>query len=123
METAGGSLPVRCGLRLNLYGAAHSAADSQELRAGDRVEALAKARPPRNFLDPGAFDLRGYFARQQIDLTGSLRSGANSFGHPAENVIERYEQAGVRLLRTDRDGAITAITDGQALSAHAYAER
>jgi hypothetical protein len=117
VETAGGSLPVSCGLRLNLYGAAHSAADSQELRA------LAKARPPRNFLDPAAFDLRGYFARQQIDLTGSLRSGANSFGHPAENVIERYEQAGVRLLRTDRDGAITAITDGQALSAHAYAER
>ena len=45
------------------------------LRAGDRVEALVQARPPRNFLDPGAFDERGYLARQKIDLTGSLRSG------------------------------------------------
>jgi competence protein ComEC len=45
---------------------------------------------------------------------------ADPFGHPAENVIERYEQAGVRLLRTDRDGA---ITDGQNLSVHAYAEQ
>jgi hypothetical protein len=34
--------------------------------------------PPRNFLDPGAFDLRGYLARQKIDLIGSLRSGARA---------------------------------------------
>jgi competence protein ComEC len=47
----------------------------------------------------------------------------NSFGHPSENVVERYEHAGVRLLRTDRDGAVTALTDGQNLSVHAYAER
>jgi competence protein ComEC len=38
------------------------------------VEALLRARQPRNFLDLGAFDLRGYLALQKIDLTGSLRS-------------------------------------------------
>ncbi len=48
---------------------------------------------------------------------------ANSFGHPAQSVIDRYDDAGVRLLRTDRDGAITAITDGQNLFVHAYAEQ
>jgi competence protein ComEC len=48
---------------------------------------------------------------------------ANPFGHPSENVVERYEHAGVRLLRTDRDGAVTALTDGQSLSMHAYSER
>jgi competence protein ComEC len=46
----------------------------------------------------------------------------NPFGHPAEAALKRYEQAGVRLLRTDRDGAITAITDGQNLEVHTYAE-
>jgi competence protein ComEC len=36
----------------------------------------------------------------------------NSFGHPSPEVVDRLEAAGVRVYRTDRDGAITAITDG-----------
>ncbi|HXQ26746.1 MAG TPA: ComEC/Rec2 family competence protein [Candidatus Acidoferrales bacterium] len=75
VQTAGGSLPVSGGLRVNLYGEANAAMAPHDLRAGDRVEALLRARPPRNFLDPGAFDLRGYLARQKVDLAGSLRSG------------------------------------------------
>jgi competence protein ComEC len=46
----------------------------------------------------------------------------NSFGHPAESVVERYESAGIRLLRTDRDGAITGSTDGQNLFVRTYRE-
>jgi competence protein ComEC len=75
VEVAGTYMPVRGGLRLNLYGSEHIARAPENLRAGDRVEALVKARPPRNFLDPGAFDLRGYLALQGVDLIGSLRSG------------------------------------------------
>ena len=37
-----------------------------------------RARPPRDFLDPGAFDARGYLAGQGIDLTGSLRSATSA---------------------------------------------
>jgi competence protein ComEC len=47
----------------------------------------------------------------------------NAFGHPAENVVERYEHAGVRLLRTDRDGAVSARTDGNEISVHSFAEQ
>jgi competence protein ComEC len=36
----------------------------------------------------------------------------NSFGHPSPEVLERLEAAGVQVYRTDRDGAITAVTDG-----------
>jgi competence protein ComEC len=77
VELGGIEQPVRGGLRLNLYGngAQQPPGILGVLRAGDRVEALAKARQPRNFLDPGAFDERDYLARQGIDLTGSLRSG------------------------------------------------
>jgi competence protein ComEC len=48
---------------------------------------------------------------------------ANPFGHPAAATVQRYQQDGVRLLRTDRDGAITAITDGQSLSVQTYAQQ
>jgi competence protein ComEC len=74
-EVGGADIPVSGGLRLNLYGAEHFEGTPRGLRAGDRVEALVRTRLPRNFLDPGAFDERGYLARQKIDLTGSLRSG------------------------------------------------
>jgi competence protein ComEC len=45
---------------------------------------------------------------------------SNPFGHPSEDVVERYEHSGVRLLRTDRDGAITALTDGENLSVRSF---
>ena len=76
VEVGGESIPTSGGLRANLYGGPQQMANIPEgARAGDRVEALVRARPPRNFLDPGAFDLHGYLARQKIDLIGSLRSG------------------------------------------------
>jgi len=45
------------------------------LRAGDRVAVLVKARPPRDYLDPGALDVKAFLAREKIDVLGSLRSG------------------------------------------------
>jgi competence protein ComEC len=46
----------------------------------------------------------------------------DQFGHPVAAVVERYAAAGVRFLRTDRDGAVTAITDGRELVVHTFAE-
>jgi hypothetical protein len=42
----------------------------------------------------------------------------NPFGHPVDAVVQRYADAGVRFLRTDRDGAVTALTDGHDLIVH-----
>jgi competence protein ComEC len=44
----------------------------------------------------------------------------NSFGHPSPEVVERLEAAGVRVYRTDRDGAITATTDGSSLTVSTF---
>lgn len=38
---------------------------------------------------------------------------ANTFGHPAPDVLARYERLGVEVFRTDLDGAITIETDGR----------
>ena len=44
----------------------------------------------------------------------------NVFGHPSPEVTDRLEAAGVRVYRTDRDGAITASTDGSTLSVSTF---
>jgi competence protein ComEC len=46
----------------------------------------------------------------------------NQFGHPVVDVVARYARAGVRFLRTDRDGEVTALTDGRTLDVHTFAE-
>jgi hypothetical protein len=75
VESGGQIIPASGGLRANIYNNPRQPIVVEEtLRAGDRVEAFTRARPARNFLDPGAFDLHGYLARQKIDLIGPLRS-------------------------------------------------
>jgi len=39
----------------------------------------------------------------------------NPYGHPNPELLSRLETAGVRVLRTDRDGAIHVLTDGTRL--------
>jgi hypothetical protein len=39
----------------------------------------------------------------------------NLFGHPSPELLERLKYAGVQILRTDRDGAVHVLTDGERL--------
>jgi competence protein ComEC len=39
----------------------------------------------------------------------------NRFGHPHPEVLQRYRSAGVGVMRTDRDGAIHVVLNGQNL--------
>jgi competence protein ComEC len=39
----------------------------------------------------------------------------NPYGHPNPELPERLERAGVRVLRTDRDGAVRILTDGSSI--------
>jgi competence protein ComEC len=49
--------------------------------------------------------------RPQLALVSAGRG--NSFGHPAREVLERLDAAGVRVLRTDQSGELTVETDGR----------
>jgi hypothetical protein len=63
----------KLGLRLTYYRDRDNDAPP-ELHAGDTTEALCHAHIPRDYLDPGALDERGFLAPQNIELLGSLRS-------------------------------------------------
>jgi competence protein ComEC len=42
------------------------------------------------------------------------------FGHPNQEVVDRYASHGIDLLWTGRDGTISATTDGSRLTVKAY---
>ena len=44
----------------------------------------------------------------------------NPYGHPSPELLTRLEQAGVRILRTDRDGAVHILTDGKQLDVSCF---
>jgi competence protein ComEC len=47
---------------------------------------------------------------------GIISAGeGNPYGHPNAELLGRLENAGVRILRTDRDGAVHVLTDGTRL--------
>jgi competence protein ComEC len=47
----------------------------------------------------------------------------NIFGHPAPDVLSRFEQRGTVVFRTDRDGAIIMETDGAAVDVRTWSGR
>ena len=46
----------------------------------------------------------------------------NRFGHPRPEVVERYRERGIRLLRSDYDGAVEVRFDGGAPTVRAWRE-
>lgn len=101
VQVLGRATRLRGGLRLNYYfGSEHE--DLPNLRAGDPVEALSRARLPKNYEDPGAFDERGFLKRQNIDLLGTLRSTdlIDTTGSAKVSIAQRFARArGDLLLR------------------------
>jgi competence protein ComEC len=54
---------------------------------------------------------------------GIISSGeGNPYGHPSPELLERLEKAGVRVYRTDRDGAVHVLTDGARLKISCFVE-
>jgi beta-lactamase superfamily II metal-dependent hydrolase len=67
--------------------------------------------------------LRIFHNRQVCQRAAVVSVGeGNQFGHPVDSVVERYARAEVRFLRTDLDGAVTAVTDGRELVVRSFVE-
>jgi len=54
----------------------------------------------------------------QIAVFSAGRS--NHFGHPASDVLARYQLIGTQILRTDRHGEIDITTDGYSLNSTTF---
>ena len=102
VETSGGITPVAGGLRLTYYRAESANSTPPPARAGDRIEALVRARTVRNYGDPGSFDFRGYLARQNIQLQGALRNGQllTIIGPPRSTLYDRFARIRGRFLNS-----------------------
>jgi competence protein ComEC len=84
--TGNGSLAIRSGLRVSIYG--HEAKNEDlkkesepslatpmhQFRYGERLRFPAKLYPPHNFRNPGAFDYRAYLAENGIVALGSTKA-------------------------------------------------
>jgi competence protein ComEC len=44
----------------------------------------------------------------------------NPYGHPHPELLERLQEKGTRILRTDRDGAVQILTDGHSLQVSCF---
>ncbi len=103
VEVAGRAIPVSGGLRATLREFPGRAwVEPPPVAPGDRVEMLVRARVPRNYMNPGAFDERGSLARQGIHVEGALRDGSlltRLEGSPADiRWIDRFGRLRNRLL-------------------------
>ena len=63
----------------------------------------------------------GEFIRAVSPNTAVVSAGRNNpFKHPHQETLRRYKDAGVRLLRTDADGAVTIIPGGDTYELKTY---
>jgi competence protein ComEC len=102
------------GVRLLLTGDIEAAG---EARLAGRVEVLKVPHHGSRTSSTPAF-LGATGARAAL-----LSAGAgNVYGHPHPEVVARYARAGTRLLRTDREGAVSLASDGRRLWTRSVAD-
>jgi competence protein ComEC len=100
VQSAATWIPVSGGLRADYFFDERSREAPPQIRAGDRIEVLLRARLVRNFADPGVTDHRALMADQNIYLTGSPRNTTliQKIPGPPPTIANRLARARGRLL-------------------------
>ena len=62
-----------------------------------------------------------HHTRPRVVLIGAGRG--NLYGHPNPAVLARYVAAGTEIFRTDRDGQIELVTDGEQVRVRTFTGR
>jgi competence protein ComEC len=117
VQSASAWQPVHGGLRATYFFDQRAPGNPPPVRAGERVEILARARLIRNFGDPGAFDYRGALQQQGIDVTATLRNAAliQTLPGPAPKLSHYLARLRGRLLN-DLDAMLSPAEDRAAIA-------
>jgi competence protein ComEC len=117
VQSAGEWRAVRGGLRATYFFDQRAPGIPPAVRAGERIEILARARLIRNFGDPGAFDYRGALQQQGINLTATLRNPAlmQTLPGPAPKLSHYLARLRGRLLN-DLDAMLLPAEDRAAIA-------
>jgi competence protein ComEC len=46
----------------------------------------------------------------------------NPYGHPSPELLQQLEESGTRIYRTDQDGAVRVLTDGENLQVSCFVD-
>jgi competence protein ComEC len=92
-------------------------AEYRILRAGHSVRAKVMKVPHH-----GSFSSSSEAFLDQVKPVYAILSvGERRVGRlPHPEVLKRYEERGIRIFRTDRDGAVTVTTDGEGIDVQTY---
>jgi competence protein ComEC len=117
VQSVGEWRAVHGGLRATYFFDQRAPGIPAPVRAGERVEILARARLIRNFGDPGAFDYRGALQQQGIDLTATLRNPSllQTLPGPAPSLSHYSARLRGRLLN-DLDAILSPAEDRAAIA-------
>jgi competence protein ComEC len=85
--------------------------------SGARLKSTVLVAPHHGSRSSNSEELLAAAAPAAALISGAGRAGS---GMPHPQVLERYDLRGVRLYRTDRDGAVCVVTDGRELSITPY---
>jgi competence protein ComEC len=73
-----------------------------------------------DLLKVGHHGSRGSTGEELLDslrpLAAVISVGRNDYGHPSPETLARLDSRGVPVLRTDRDGTVSVITDGTTMT-------
>ncbi len=61
----------------------------------------------------GADCINNAFLEKLSPAVAVVSVGRNSYGHPTEQTLEKLRAAGSRVFRTDRDGTVEIVSDGE----------
>jgi competence protein ComEC len=85
--------------------------------AGDSLKSTVLIAPHHGSRSSNSEELLAAAAPAAVLISSAGRPGS---GMPHSEVLARYDRQGVRLYRTDRDGAVCITTDGQRLAVTSY---
>ena len=110
-----GSVVLRFGYKGTVFlltGDIERSAESWLIRWGSRIKANILKVPHHGSRTSSTLS---FLSEVSPSIAVVSVGGKNRFGHPAPDVLARYEADGVRVFRTDQQGAIVMRVDGDGL--------